>query len=130
MTSYAYQTLALILPDSEATRDLLCVKLAESFPNIHLKNEHSRVIMNFGNWQFFIYYNDAPHVIIESQEIAYQFATDREDKGVIAACKARFELYGELDPNMDYFNDYICVLQELETFTGVILFDPKIGEFI
>jgi hypothetical protein len=48
----------------------------------------------------------------------------------IAICNRRIATHADDDPNMDYFNDYIFVLEALESFDGLILFDPVAGSLI
>lgn len=70
-----------------------------------------------GEWTCCVYLSSEPHVLVESQEMAELFAATRPEQEEIATCKRRFEVIG--NPNMDYFNDYLFVLQALESFSGV-----------
>jgi hypothetical protein len=126
-----YQYLAFIQPDSDADLTVLKNNL-ESFyaksgrrPNI---SQTDKVItVNFDNYKFEISLSDGSHVIEEAAEIANDRATDYAennfDKEKLKTSSKRFEISGEDDLDMDYFNDSLFIVETIEKFKGVIVFD-------
>ena len=78
----------------------------------HSKGAHSRLTIEF---------NDAPHVVEESQEIAEAFGIP------CGQCDARFEMSGD-DPDMELFNDYLLVNERLDAAGCFFVFDPTEGK--
>jgi hypothetical protein len=126
-----YQYLAFIQPDSDADLTVLKNNL-ESFyekssrrPNI---SQRDKVItVDFDNYKFEISLSDGSHVIEEAAEIANDRATDYAennfDKEKLRTSSKRFEISGEDDIDMDYFNDSLFIVETTEKFRGVIVFD-------
>lgn len=67
-------------------------------------------------------------VVEESREIAENNAT-RGESVVIRECSYRVEFYGDDDLNMDYFNDYFGIMEELQKIPGIIIYDYPNGTF-
>ena len=50
-------------------------------------------------------------------------------KGILAidestgTCKKRFEIWGDEDFDMDYFNDSLYIIEQIEKFDGIIIFN-------
>jgi hypothetical protein len=126
-----YQYLAFIQPDSDADLTVLKNNL-ESFyaksgrrPNI---SQIGKVItVDFDNYKFEISLSDGSHVIEEAVEIANDRVTDYAennfDKEKLKTSSKRFEISGENDIDMDYFNDSLFIVETIEKFRGVIVFD-------
>lgn len=128
-TFYQYQ--AFIQPDSDADLTVLKNKL-ESFyaktkspPNISQVDK--TITVAFDNYKFQIFLSDEGHVIEEAAEIANDRATDYAennfDKEKLKTSSKRFEISGEDDIDMDYFNDSLFIVEATEKFKGVIVFD-------
>ena len=75
----------------------------------------------------FLIYIAQPYVLEESQEIATRFGKNRPDKDMIAKCNRRITTASNPDPNMDYFNDYVLVLQVFEKIPNSYIFDNQAG---
>ena len=88
-----------------------------------------RLVAHIGDWWISLTLNEMPHVIEESREIAEDYAAERPDSALIAACDRRIEVSSAEDPDMDYFNDYLFVLEPLEAL-GAILFDDETEMFL
>jgi hypothetical protein len=126
-----YHYLAFIQPDSDADLTVLKNNL-ESFyakssrrPNI---SQIDKVItVDFDNYKFEISLSDGSHVIEEAAEIANDRAADYAennfDKEKLKTSSKRFEISGEDDIDMDYFNDSLFIVEITEKFKGVIVFD-------
>ncbi|TND04098.1 MAG: hypothetical protein FD123_3869 [Bacteroidetes bacterium] len=129
-----YEYLILIAPDSDATLEKLKIKLEDFYKNderkVQITLSDRTITLNIDGYNLYVGYSDAEHVQAESQEIAESSAEGKPQQSVIASCKARFEMHGDDDEDMDYFNDSLYVQEEIETFKGVFVFDSFNGEFM
>ena len=67
----------------------------------------------------------SPQVLQESREIEEKIGGDEDDLG-IANCDRRVEVASDIpDPEMDHFNEYLLVIEVLQSFKGIIAVDPK-----
>lgn len=82
------------------------------------------------DWDLYVTVNSSPHVVEESEEMAEMFANQRPDKDEIAACGKRLEISSEEDEDMDYFNDYIEIIEQLGKFKGAKIWEGAQQEFI
>ncbi|WP_425616729.1 hypothetical protein NA78x_000383 [Anatilimnocola sp. NA78] len=67
--------------------------------------------------------NDAPHVLQESDEIAKRFSIPCQ------GCSKRFEMTSE-DPEMDLFNDYLMINEQLQSTGLFTIFDTQECKFL
>ena len=128
-TYYSY--LAFITPDSEADLSSLQAKLQAFFARLNtetkpqLTQAGNRLTIAFGAYRFYVYYATGAHVLIEAAESAADQPVDYADQPIDAArfatCNRRFELHGDPDPSMDYFNEHLYILEGMEEFSGVII---------
>jgi hypothetical protein len=88
-----------------------------------------QLTVSVDGFQFYIDFDDQPHVLAESSEIAAEFAADRADRAAIAKASARFELSSDDDPDMDHFNDMLFICHAAESIGAMYIFDPQEGEF-
>lgn len=91
-------------------------------------NTSGVIAVGRNGWSLRVYWEDQPHVVIESREIAERFVTDDTDRAIVAACRSRITTAGDPDPGMDHFNDYVYVLEILEEISDAFIFDPEGGE--
>lgn len=133
----SYQVLALLPPHVNASFCEVAASLELKFrplsprwqiPDIVIGTDHIKLA--WSNWSLRLFFAVAPHVLIESKEIAAAKATHRADRDIIASCDRRIEITSDPDPKMDHFNDYIFVLEVLERIPGVVLFDPYARTFM
>jgi hypothetical protein len=132
MSFHYYHTLALIPQHVNISFDETAHAIKERFARDKVKVivETALIRVKRNNWELRIWYEEKPEVLVESQEIASNFATKRDDATIIASCNRRFITSADRDPKMDYFNDYVFVLEALESINGIILFNPDDGTFI
>ena len=128
-----YVVLALITPQADAdfasvSEAIRTVYERRQIP-VQIEQHDKHCILYFDAWSFRIYWEDEPHVLVESQEIAVKFPSTGIDPAVIASCAQRITTAGDSDPDMLHFNDYVYVLEVLERFKGVYLFDPNDGKY-
>jgi hypothetical protein len=130
-----YETLILIDPRSTISADAIEQALRKVYPK---DDSESPVITRSGSsfsvtWEQFafeLYVAREPHVLVESGEIAEQFAKGRAEQQHIASCASRVELSGGADPEMKYFNDYCWIVGGVEQLGIVYTFDSGSAEFM
>lgn len=91
----------------------------------------SQMQIHHDDWVLRVYWHgdDHPDVAFVSREIAQlTIVKERSDRDVIASCNRWVTTGGDPDPNMDYFNDYVYVLEVLETVPDAYLFDNYAGK--
>ena len=129
-----YQYFGLIAPGSDASlkglKDKLYTWYSESDDLFDLKLDGNQLQLSLGDYVFTIHYNDAPTVLAESKEMAETLKGDSDLKTAIASCAARFEMHGDTDEDMDYFNDSLYIQEHWEDFEGVYTFDIVNGELL
>lgn len=124
MSQPVYQAFLLLTPEAELTvadvQDIL-----RSINDRWQISLHERgVIVNSDEWEIHIALNEEPWVRDESQEIATALE-DFPEAREIEQCDRRWEVHSHTpDPEMDYFNDYLFIVERLSRFPGVIAVDP------
>jgi len=130
----AYSLLVLLTDQTTLTLDTLAQRLSKRFsydPAVVIEHGTSDVVLvQWGAWSVHIGYENEPHVAVESEDIADRFATSHPSRSDIAFCMQRLSVSGDDDPNMDHFNDFLFVMEVLESYSGVYLFDPQEGAFV
>jgi hypothetical protein len=135
----AYELMALLTDEADLTLERLADLLRDVFrsdPRAVVRLDEypgigrQHVAVRWGDWSFRLSYEDEPHVLEESQEMANTFAAGRPNQHVIAGCRRRVSMAADDDPDMDHFNDYCFIMGRLEKQPGVIVFDPQCGEFV
>lgn len=135
----AYELIALLTDASALNLERLTRLLGEVFSadaeatvelEVSPQAEGRRVAVRWGDWSFRFSYEDEPHVAEEARGIADAYANGRPDRGLIAGCRRMISMTADDDPGMDRFNDYCFIVQRLGGEPGVILFDPRVEEFI
>ncbi len=67
-------------------------------------------------------------VLQESKEIAESYKGNK-DKTTIASCKSRVEFWGDEDPDGDYFNDHMFILEQIMKNEKLLIYDYRNGVF-
>jgi hypothetical protein len=132
---YTYYAIDVLIPPSNTlTFEDIAIKIRDHLAGISdsptVIIESDRMKVQRDEWELRIYWEDKPHVLEESREIAKRFAQGRADADVIASCKFRITTAADPDPDMTYFNDYVFVLEALESIKNIYIFDPYDGKFI
>src|SRR5207237_402271 len=125
--------LALIAPETDCDFASVVKALRTVYrqnASVQIDERETNCFLRFADWTFRIYWEAEPHVVIESREIAVKFPSAGIDSAVIASCARRITTGGDSDPDMLHFNDYVHVLEVLERFKGVYLFDPYDRKFL
>ncbi|WP_276381721.1 hypothetical protein [Flavobacterium sp. H4147] len=126
-TFYSYS--AYITPSSNADitvlKDYLEDFYQEENPEILLSDNEIKITFD-DEYNFYIYLATEEHVNQEALEIADDLETDFNenlyDKEKLKASKKRFEMWGDPDLDMDYFNDSLFIIQQIEKFNDIIIF--------
>lgn len=78
--------------------------------------------------------NAEDYVLEEAQELADDAGEDHESYKAIASAPARYEISSAHDENMDYFNDYLYVLEQadasVEDISQIFPYDSASNEFL
>lgn len=97
--------------------------------NVTIIRENDRIEILFPVYKFIFTLNKEDWVQEESKDIAETFGKNRTDYNRISNSKKRIEFYGEEDFNMDYFNDYLLILENIQREMHVTIFDTDNGKF-
>lgn len=133
MANTFYSYLAFITPDSDA--NLIDLKnnleifyarpVIEDKPKIVLENNQITIIFN-DEYRLNIAFSNEEYVNEEAIGIAQEHQLDYNenafDKTKLETCYKRFEVWGDDDFDMDYFNDSLFVIEAIEKFNDVIIF--------
>jgi hypothetical protein len=93
-----------------------------------IKIEGDGVSIKFNGIEFIVVKNCKSHVLEESKELAeYSKPEEREN---ISKSKCRLELSSSPDVDMNYFNDFLFLIQSAESLGKVWAFNPADGEFM
>lgn len=90
--------------------------------------EDENLKVSFRYVEFRVRRNCETHVVIESKDMAV--FVDPDVRHAISRSKCRFELSSTGDSEMDYFNDYIFLIEAAERLGKVWVFSPLDGKFI
>jgi hypothetical protein len=127
-----YESLVLIHPDTPATSAALAAELRRFYQRIQasptiVKCSDSSLELRFSDCVFYITHDRSPHVVEESAEIAEEFGAETGKQDRIAACSSRFDIHSDEDPEMNYFNDFLYVIESSQSLGEVYAFDPNAG---
>lgn len=133
MANTFYSYLAFIAHTSDAS--LIALKnnletfykrpVIENKPEIILEDNQINIIFD-DEYQLYIAFSEEEYVNEEALEIAQEQQLDWNentfDKTALETCRKRFEIWGDDDFDMDYFNDSLFVIEQIEQFSDVIIF--------
>jgi hypothetical protein len=130
---FSYQYFILVKDESfelkeieQALKAYYAKKSSED--KVHFHNE-SHLLVNMGDDYYFHFQLDTSEgVLQESKEIAENYKGVK-DKSVIASCKSRVEFWGDEDPDGDYINDHMILLEQLLQNDKLLIFDFRNGVF-
>jgi hypothetical protein len=126
---------ALILLESTLTRSIEnYAKEVEKFyvsnmgEKPKIKIEEDGVSIKFNEIEFTVVKNCKSQVVEESKELA-EFAKPEERANILKS-KCRLELSSSPDVDMNYFNDFLFLIQSAESLGKIWVFNPADGEFM
>jgi hypothetical protein len=125
-----YRAYGLLQAASDFTLDEAVTRLKSRFPDFSVERSGNQITVLKNDWEIFLVENADPAVLTESAELAEKIA-GVEDGTEIAACARRVEVSSDIpDPTMEHFNDFLIVIEVLQSFRGVIAIDPKEPAFM
>jgi hypothetical protein len=98
--------------------------------DVSVKLVETGLCVDIAGWKLRVQLNAKPWVAEESREIAQQFGQNRPDRNILSMAARRFEVSSDPDPDMDYFNVYVGIIEAIESIADVVCFEPGTGEFI
>src|SRR5262245_13628988 len=120
-----YHAHGLLLPKSDFTLAAAAKKLAAVFPAMKQTLSDRRLTLTSGEWEINLTLEDGPDVLEDSIRIA-DHVGDAEGELGVATCNRRIDVSSDTpDPEMDHFNDYLQIIEVLQSFNGVIPVDPQ-----
>ena len=125
-----YRSIALISPQSDFSLDGPERAFRQHLEGLQVVRSGTRFRISVDRWDMTLTMYGGAEVLEESGEIARRYAAGRADRDVIASCERRLEIQGGADPHKTHCNDYIVVLECLEAFREVKVFDPYRHEWI
>jgi len=132
MANSFYSYSAYISPSSNADIKVLKEFLDEFYQESDNKitlNDNQITITFDDEYNFYIYLAEEEHVNQEALEIADYLEEDWNetpyDKEKLKASKKRFEVWGDPDFDMDYFNDSLFIIDQVEKFNDIIIFQNQ-----
>ena len=121
-----YQYFAFFTEGSDASLEALQQKLEQSYaglgrqPEITLNGE--QLVLRFGTYHIKVDLNREDYVQEEAQEVGDHFLHNWKEEPLnielLKTCKQRFEVAGEEDYDMNYFNDSIYVVEAIDSFSN------------
>jgi len=132
MANSFYSYSAYISPSSNAD-----IKVLKEFLDAFYQESDNKIILNDNQititfddeYNFYIYLAEEEHVNQEALEIADDLEEDWNeniyDKEKLKVSKKRFEVWGDSDFDMDYFNDSLFIIDQLEKFNDIIIFQNQ-----
>jgi hypothetical protein len=120
-----YLAHGLLLPSSDFTLAAAAPKLAALFPALQQTRSDRQLTLSSDDWEIHLILEDGPEVLEDSRRIADHVGGEEDELG-IGTCNRRVVVSSDVpDPEMDHFNDYLQVVEVLQTFRGVIPVDPR-----
>jgi hypothetical protein len=97
----------------------------EEKPIFYLKEEELKI--SYNDYNFYIAINDEPYILEELSEILEEEQNDYTgnpiNKNEIIQSKYRFELWGDDDFDMDYFNESLFIIEFFESDSNYVIFE-------
>jgi len=132
MANSFYSYSAYISPSSNADikilKEFLDAFYQESDNKITLSDNQITITFD-DEYNFYIYLAEEEHVNQEALEIADYLEEDWNetpyDKEKLKASKKRFEVWGDPDFDIDYFNDSLFIIDQVEKFNDIIIFQNQ-----
>lgn len=124
----AYKAFILLPTDTEVSiedvRRILEDYYSDDAGEVTFETEGSKLTVTIDEWECFINRNSQPSVLEESKDMAKIFASKRLDKDEIAASGVRLEILTEDDnEEMEFFNDYVEIVEQLGNFRGAKIWE-------
>lgn len=92
--------------------------------------DKTRMRIEFGREEYYFYFVlfDDTAAAAEAVEIAEKH-TNHALSTIVRAAPYRVELWGDEDPNMDFFNAHFALMELLSVIPGIAIYDYVRGRF-
>ena len=130
---YSYQHF-LLLRDEEVSLTTVGAVLEPYFEKwdedikLSFYNEKHLLVDMGKDYYFHFSLDTSEGVIEESKDIAQNYKGEK-DKEQIASCKSRIEFWGDEDTDGDYINDFMVILEQLQSNKDIMIFDFRNNVF-
>jgi hypothetical protein len=130
-----YESLLLIHPDTPVTSAALAAELRRHYERLQqpatiVERGTSGLDLRFAGYAFHVDHDRSPHVLEESVDIATRFGSATGKQERIAACSSRFEVRADNDPSMNYFTDFMYIIDAAQSLGEVYAFDTAFATFL
>jgi hypothetical protein len=124
-----YTAYGLLTKSSDFTLESAVDKLQKKFPNASVALEGGVINLSGSDWDFHLQLN-AGDLAAEHEELAIKLG-GVENNPEVAASTKRVEVWSDTnDPFLEHFNDFLQVIEVLQTYRGLIAIDPKEPAFM
>lgn len=124
-----YTAYGLLTKNSDFTLEDAAVKLKALFPAVSVAFEDGVISISGSDWDFHLQLN-AGDLAAEHEELAIRLG-GIENNPEVAASTRRVEVWSDTnDPFLEHFNDFLQVVEVLQTYKGLIAIDPKEPAFM
>ncbi|MBE2266843.1 MAG: hypothetical protein IAE80_01340 [Anaerolinea sp.] len=131
---YQYRVIGLVPPEVNVDFESIVAAVRVKFSQRNLLPEIIRTAttceLRYQDWSIRIFWSDGDDVLSVSEEIAQHAKVEAEDKLGMTKCTRHVSTAADPDPSMTHFNDYVFVVEVLESFPGIYLLDPYDGTLL
>ena len=123
-----YYALIPLSKDTDLKTPALASRLAARLTDYQVSYEENEVTVRRGDWSLSLWLSNEEWINIEAKEMA-DMHPDWPNVDELRESFQRLELASYCnDFDMNHFNTYLFVLEEIDTFNGVLFkFDPRDG---
>lgn len=87
----------------------------------YTNERNNRLLITIGDYYFHAYKNENSYVQVDATEFATSYTGERS-KADITSCKTRIEVWGNEDPNADYINEYMYIMDQLKNDSNIFIY--------
>lgn len=135
--SYLYQALVMLPMKNHPSLDLIKERIQQVLklitPAAKMSVRADRLTITIDDWEINIQPSSDPSKIVTSQNIVRSHLEEEDPIQTDLAnygCHIEVNCDPDVDPQMNYFNYYVAVLDALANFHGAIIFNPITQGFI
>lgn len=122
-----YRAFGLLNADSDFSLDEAQKRLAAKLPGFAVTRDANQLVVSQGEWWIAVALASGPEIKMETEGLVGHLAgIEPAEAEALAASDRRVEVWTDVpDPVMDHFNDYLFVIEVLQSFKGLLAVDPK-----
>jgi hypothetical protein len=106
--------------------------ISKSLKGVHSIMSSSKFLrLEYGREDYYFYfeYIEGEFILEESRDLT-KSSIPIDDEKILAQCFKRIEFYGDEDLQLDYFNDYLRIVEAIGKDGRFILYDTKSSQFL